>query len=43
MQIFLVLSQVARLGVPFTVLLFAEYGGSIMPYFALRFVDSAFG
>ncbi|KAF1329154.1 Major facilitator superfamily, partial [Globisporangium splendens] len=43
LQIFLVLSQVARLGVPFAVLLFAEYGGSIMPYFALRFVDSAFG
>lgn len=43
LQIFLVLSQVARLGVPFAVMLFAEYGGSIAPYFVLRFVDSAFG
>lgn len=42
-QVFIVLSQVFRVGVPFTIIYFSEFGGSIMPYFILRFVDSAFG
>ncbi|KAF4319978.1 hypothetical protein G195_006745 [Phytophthora kernoviae 00238/432] len=40
---FLVLSQVVRVGTPFTVMYFMQPGGSIAPYFILRLVDSGFG
>lgn len=42
-QIFIVTSQVIRVGVPFSIIWFSQLGGSIGPYFFLRFVDSAFG
>ncbi|KAL4177256.1 hypothetical protein KRP22_002190 [Phytophthora ramorum] len=40
---FLVMSQVMRVGVPFSVMYFMQPQGSITPYFALRLVDSGFG
>ncbi|EEY53508.1 Major Facilitator Superfamily (MFS) [Phytophthora infestans T30-4] len=40
---FLVLNQILRLGVPFSVMYFMQPDGSITPYFVLRLVDSGFG
>ncbi|KAE9215221.1 hypothetical protein PF005_g9533 [Phytophthora fragariae] len=40
---FIVLSQVLRLGMPFSIMFFMQPGGSITPYFVLRLVDSGFG
>ncbi|EGZ26021.1 hypothetical protein PHYSODRAFT_482737 [Phytophthora sojae] len=40
---FLVLNQILRLGVPFSVMYFMQPGGSITPYFILRLADSGFG
>lgn len=37
------MSQVARVGVPFSIMYFMQPTGSIMPYFVLRLVDSGFG
>ncbi|KAG6612616.1 Major Facilitator Superfamily (MFS) [Phytophthora cinnamomi] len=40
---FLVLNQILRVGVPFSVMYFMQPGGSITPFFVLRLVDSGFG
>ncbi|KAE9047103.1 hypothetical protein PR002_g1234 [Phytophthora rubi] len=40
---FIVLSQVLRLGMPFSIMFFMQPGGSITPYFVLRLVGSGFG
>lgn len=37
------ISQVLRLGVPFSIMYFSQQDGSIAPYFFLKFIDSAFG
>ncbi|ETL29551.1 hypothetical protein F441_17739 [Phytophthora nicotianae CJ01A1] len=39
---FLVLSQIARVGLPFSVAYFMQAQGSIIPYFVLRLIDNAF-
>ncbi|GLD92805.1 hypothetical protein PINS_up001384 [Pythium insidiosum] len=39
---FIVISQFTRLGLPFTIMYFVERGGSIWPYFGLRFICSVF-
>ncbi|KAF4031865.1 hypothetical protein GN244_ATG16269 [Phytophthora infestans] len=39
---FLVLSQIARVGLPFSVMYFMQPQGSITPYFVLRLIDNAF-
>ncbi|KAG2775132.1 hypothetical protein Pcac1_g14397 [Phytophthora cactorum] len=40
---FLVLNQILRLGVPFSIMYFMQPTGSITPYFVLRLVDSGYG
>ncbi|KAL3667327.1 hypothetical protein V7S43_007555 [Phytophthora oleae] len=40
---FLVLSQLARVGTPFSVMYFMQPEGSITPYFVLRLIDYGFG
>ncbi|KAI9923021.1 hypothetical protein PsorP6_000376 [Peronosclerospora sorghi] len=40
---FLVLSQLARVGTPFSVQYFMQPNGSITPYFILRLIDYGFG
>ncbi|EEY53509.1 Major Facilitator Superfamily (MFS) [Phytophthora infestans T30-4] len=40
---FLMLSQLARVGTPFSVMYFMQPDGSITPYFVLRLIDYGFG
>ncbi|KAH7492256.1 Hippocampus abundant transcript-like protein 1 [Phytophthora ramorum] len=40
---FLVLSQLARVGTPFSIMYFMQPGGSIIPYLVLRMIDYGFG
>ncbi|CAH0480278.1 unnamed protein product [Peronospora belbahrii] len=40
---FLVLSQLVRVGTPFSVMYFMQLGGSIAPYLVLRLIDYGFG
>ncbi|KAE9155693.1 hypothetical protein PF006_g386 [Phytophthora fragariae] len=40
---FLVLSQLARVGTPFSIMYFIQPHGSITPYFVLRLIDYGFG
>lgn len=40
---FLVLSEAARVGLPFSVIWFSQLRGSIIPYFLLSLIDSGFG
>lgn len=38
---FIVACQFMRLGLPFAIMYFVEYGGTIWPYLALRLVNNA--
>jgi hypothetical protein len=42
LQPFIVASQIMRLGMPFTMIYFVEYGGLIWPYFLLRLICAIF-